>query len=337
MALVANTRLLFKEKPEGYPIPGKTTVYDDTPTIDLETVALNGGILLKTLCLSIDPSIRGKMGRGVYVPNEPVANYGLALVLRSENDRFKAGDYIEGIISFEQYSVVPNPPKALRVLKNDANLPWSLFVGILGMPGKTAYYGWKEYANPKKGEVLFVTTGAGPVGSLVIQLAKLDGLKVIGSAGSEEKVQFMKSLGADVAFNYKTTDTAAILAKEGPVDIYWDHVGGEVLDAALFHAANHARFIITGQSAGYNSEEGLAIKNIPLIIYKQVNLYGNFILGLEEKYHKEFEREMPPLVKNGTLKYLEDVTKGLEKSGEAILAQQKGANHGKSVVVVAEH
>ncbi|KAJ7582220.1 hypothetical protein C8J56DRAFT_1100634 [Mycena floridula] len=252
---------------------------------------------------------------------DSVANYGLALVLRSENDRFKAGDHIEGVISFEQYSVVPNPPKALRVLNNDTNLPWSLFVGILGMPGKTAYYGWKEYANPKKGEVLFVTTGAGPVGALVIQLAKLDGLKVIGSAGSEEK----------------TTDTAAILAKEGPVDIYWDHVGGEVLDAALFHAANHARFIITGQSAGYNRANGLAIKNIGLIVYEQVNLYGNLMLGLEEKYHEEFERGMPPLVKNGTLKYLEDVTKGLEKSGEAILAQQRGTNHGKSVVVVAEH
>ncbi|KAJ7575463.1 hypothetical protein C8J56DRAFT_1119399 [Mycena floridula] len=168
------------------------------------------------------------------------------------------------------------------------------------------------------GEVLFVTTG--PAGTLVIQLAKLDGLKAIGSAGAEEKVQFMESLGADVAFNYKTTNTAAILS-----------------DAALIHAANHARFIITGQTAGYNSGDGLPIKNIGLIIYKQVNLYGNFILGLEEKYHEEFEREMPLLVKNGTLRYLEDVTKGLEKSGEAILPQPEGMNPGKSVVVAAEH
>ncbi|KAJ7582175.1 alcohol dehydrogenase [Mycena floridula] len=337
MAPVRNARLIFKQIPEGYPVPGKTTVYDDTPTIDLETVALDRGILLKTLCLSIDPTIRGKMGRGVYVIDKPVTNFGLALVLRSENDRFKAGDHVEGIISFEQYSVVPDPPKALRVIKNEVNLPWSLYVGVLGMPGKTAYYGWKEYANPKKGEVLFVTTGAGPVGALVIQLAKLDGLKVIGSAGSEEKVQFMKSLGADVAFNYKTTDTAAVLAKEGPVDIYWDHVGGEVLDAALFHAANHARFIITGQIAGYNSANGLPIKNIGLIIYKQINLYGHFILGLEEKYHEAFEREMPLLFKNGTLKYSEHITKGLGSAGEAILAQQQGLNNGKSIVTVAEN
>ena len=126
-----------------------------------------------------------------------------------------------------------------RILENKEGLPWSVYIGVAGMPGtsfllangwtvmltrsaragQTAYNGWKEYADAKKGETVFVTTGAGPVGSMVIQLAKQDGLKVIASAGSEEKVQFMKSIGADVAFNYKTTSAAEVLAKEGPIDM----------------------------------------------------------------------------------------------------------------------
>ncbi|KAJ7599454.1 NAD(P)-binding protein [Mycena floridula] len=270
MAPITNARLTFKKKPEGYPIPGETTVYDDTPTIDLENVPLNGGILLKTLCLSIDPAIRGRMVsselciHGELLFFYRVTSWGLALVLRSESGLFETNDRVEGVISFEQYSVVSNP-QSLRIIKNEHNLPWSLYVGVLGMPGKTAYYGWKEYADPKKGEVLFVTTGAGPVGSLVIQLAKLDGIKVIASAGSDEKVEFMKSLGADVAFNYKTTDTATVLAKEGPLDIYWDHVGGEILDAALVAAGNHARFIETGMISAYNNVERLT--TLPTWLY----------------------------------------------------------------------
>ncbi|KAJ7582224.1 hypothetical protein C8J56DRAFT_1029082 [Mycena floridula] len=210
--------------------------------------------------------------------------------------------------SFEQYSVVSNPEsQRIRIIKNEANLPWSLYVGVLGMAGKTAYYGWKEYGNYKKSRQ---------------PTNKLDGLKVIASASSDEKVDFMKFLGIDVAFNYKTTDTAAVLAKEGPLDIYWDHVGSEVLDAALLNAVNHTRFIITGQIAGYNSGNNVSFKvnragtcfdcfetsssaqNIGLTIYKQCS---------------------------------EHITQGLENAGKAILDQQKGLNNGKSVMIVAEN
>lgn len=121
------------------------------------------------------------------------------------------------------------------------------------MPGKTADFGWKELSLAKKGEVAFVTAGAGPVGQLVIQLAKLDGLKVIASAGSDEKVEYLKTLGADVAFNYKTSKTAEVLDKEGPINVYWDNVGGETLEAAIDHAAVGARFIECGMISGYNN------------------------------------------------------------------------------------
>lgn len=130
------------------------------------------------------------------------------------------------------------------IIENKERIPWSAYVGVAGIPGETAYAAWKEYANVQQGDIVFVTAAAGPVGSFVVQLAKADGLKVIASAGSDEKCSFVKSIGADVVFNYKKTRTADVLAKEGPVTIYWDNVGGESLDAALQHAATGARFIV---------------------------------------------------------------------------------------------
>ena len=112
-------------------------------------------------------------------------------------------------------------------------------------PGQTAFYAWSEFSATKAGETVFVSAGAGPVGSFVIQIAKAQGLKVIASAGSEEKVNFIKSIGADVAFNYKTTNTLEVLQKEGPIDVYWDNVGGETLDAALATATTGARFLVS--------------------------------------------------------------------------------------------
>jgi len=223
----------------------------------------------------------------------------------------------------------------LRILKNEENLPWAAYVGVIGMPGQTAWVGWKEYAAPQKGDVVFVTTGAGPVGSFVIQLAKLDGLKVIASAGSDEKVEFIKSIGADVAFNYKTTSTWDVLKKEGPINIYWDNVGGETLDAALFNAAKGARFLECGMISQYNSAP-YALQNLMHIVRSELHLHG-FVVGTHlPKYREEFYREVPAKIARGEIKYIEDAKKGLEWAGHAILDVQQGKNHGKSVVIVAE-
>lgn len=183
----------------------------------------------------------------------------------------------------------------MRLIQNPYNLPWSNYVGVLGMPGQTAYFAWKEHAHPVKvsssplqvfltsgaesdvgqGETIFVSAGAGPVGSFVIQLAKLDGLRVIASAGSEEKVAFLKEIGADVVFNYKTENTLEILEREGGIDLcvafackdnlpnlradpgmnrYWDNVGGDTLAAALDAAHVSARFIASMLSLFKNRE-----------------------------------------------------------------------------------
>ncbi|KAF7333731.1 NAD(P)-binding protein [Mycena venus] len=359
MSPITNARVLFNSVPDGalflpshtvhpfyaplcsgYPVPGETTVYDTSQTIDLETAPLNGGFLLKTLVLSVDPYFRVIMRKTEGNANMTLlsqhsysahrcSGFGIAVVLRSENPDVGVGKHVYGFtIAHQEYSVVP-ALGALQIMEKHPNLPWSAYLGAAGMPGQTAYIGWKEFVNPKAGEVVFVTTGAGAVGSMVIQLAKQAGLKVIASAGSEEKVKFMQSIGADVAFNYKTTDTRAVLAKEGPIDIYWDNVGGEILDAALEFSAVHARFLQCGAISEYNS--GLqAPKNFHLIGERALHIHGVIMAHLPlAKYLPEFYATIPAKLASGELKYAEERTYGLEKMGGCDIGGAEGDEQGE--------
>lgn len=339
MAPVTNGKVLFNSIPEGFPEPGKTTIYDGSEQIDIDGVALNGGLLVKMLSLSIDPYMRGRMRRPEvksYSPafdlGKPITGYAVGVVLRSENPKVQAGQHLYGMLPYQNYIILPGID-GCRVIDGDnkQGLPWSYFVGVCGMPGKTAYMAWKEYSQAKKGEIAFVSGGAGPVGSFVIQLAKAAGMKVIASAGSEEKIEFMKSVGADVAFNYKTSNTLEVLRKEGPIDVYWDNVGGETLDAALETANVGARFIECGMISGYNNG-GVPIKNLMHVVAKSISMHGFIVFRLEGKYSDDFYATVPEMVANGTIKSKEHVYNGLETVGQAILDVQKGANKAKVVV-----
>ncbi|KAJ7749803.1 alcohol dehydrogenase [Mycena maculata] len=341
MAPITNARVLFAAVPKDFPIPGETTVHDTSAKIDLETVPLNGGFLIKTLVLSIDPYMRGRMRPAgtksyseAFTLGAPIDGYGVCVVLRSENSAVAPGTFVYGTFPHQQYTVLPNP-QALTFLEKDPKLPWTVYVGAAGMPGQTAFCGWKEFSHAKKGETAFVTTGAGPVGSMVIQLAKREGLKVIASAGSDEKVEFMKEIGADVAFNYKTTDTRAVLAREGPVDVFWDNVGGDILDAALENTAIHGRHTFNPRPAGYNTGYQ-GIKNMHEVFARSLTISGILVFRLQYKYAEEFYATIPRALGAGKIKYREDVSRGLETVGDMILRVQEGRNTGKAVVVVSE-
>ncbi|KAF8158806.1 hypothetical protein K438DRAFT_1942587 [Mycena galopus ATCC 62051] len=341
MAPVTNARVIFNAIPKDFPIPGETTVHDTTQTIDLDGVPLNGGFLIKTLVLSVDPYMRGRMHgpeKKSYQPpfplGVPLVGFGVGVVLRSENPSIAAGKYVYGLIPHQQYSIISDTQFVGPIEKNP-KLPWSAFLGAAGMPGKTAYFGWREYSHAKKGETAFVTTGAGPVGSMVIQLAKRDGLKVIASAGSDEKVKFMKEIGADVAFNYKTTNTREVLEREGPIDVYWDNVGGEILEAALDNANIYGRFLECGMISGYNTGHQ-GIKNLNQLYGKSLTMSGVLWFRLAPKYDKEFYQVVPALLASGEFKFSEDVSRGIETVGDVILRVQQGKNTGKAVVIVAD-
>ncbi|KAF7292628.1 NAD(P)-binding protein [Mycena indigotica] len=365
--LANSTLLLNRSQPAEYPIPGETTVYDESAQIDTATVALNGGFLVKTLVLSIDPFLRNRMRdpqakdpsrRGNsqgYKLGEPIDGFGVGVIVRSEVPDLPEGKHVYGFIrfpAFQEYTIFP-PSAQLRIIEKHPDLQWSVYVGAAGMPGQTAYGGWKEHAGAKAGEVLFVTTGAGPVGSFVIQLAKQAGLKVIASAGTEEKLAFMKSIGADVVFNYKTTDTRAVLEKEGPVDIYWDNVGGDILDVTLENTAIYARILVRatayyalfavltvipqlcGAMSGYNTGY-VPVKNLNMAYARSLSLYGVAVARLAPIYAERFYDEVPAKLASGEIKYTEEKSYGLDKVGDVLLAVQKGTNKAKAVIIVAE-
>lgn len=202
--------------------------------------------------------------------------------------------------------------------------------------GLTAFAGWEEFSNAKKGDTVFVSTAAGAVGSIVVQLAQNQGLKIIGSAGSDDKVKYLKQLGVDVAFNYKTTDTREALKKDGPVDIYWDNVGRDTLDAAVENATSGARVIICGAMSSYNGETTAGVKNLIHVTFKSIVLYGLSYFDIAHKHDAKFKETVIPKLADGTFKYLEDRKFGLDKAPQAILDVQNGANFGKSVIVVGD-
>ncbi|KAJ2928279.1 hypothetical protein H1R20_g8815, partial [Candolleomyces eurysporus] len=344
MTSVVNGRVLFNSIPKASIEPGKTLIVDKSETIDPEKATLNGGILLKIVILSVDPYMRTLMNapdpkKGLlhtYTPGQPIAGLGIAEVVRTETDEVKVGDRVHGFMPFQNYLILPGLAAGVtpyKVLENKFNLPWTYFVGVLGLTGQTAYMAWKEFANAKEGETVFVTSGAGAVGSIVIQIAKKQGLKVIASAGSEEKLKYMKSLGADVVFNYKTTQTAEVLGREGPIDIYWDNVGGETLDAALLAANFKARFIECGLMASFGGKPA-PIQNFEHAIAKNITIYGFTLTPIYPKYEKEFYDTWPELVANGEVKHKEHLFHGLEGVEQGIIAFQDGSNVGKAVIVL---
>ncbi|KAG9084312.1 hypothetical protein FRC07_013673, partial [Ceratobasidium sp. 392] len=244
MAPTSNACAVFNEVPNGYPVVGKTIV-TKAETIDLDTIPLNGGTLVKTLYLSLDPYLRGMMrdpSIKSYSPAYQIGNsiwgWALVSVIRSEKSGVNVGDihlvsnYLTFDAAFQQYAVL-SADHLLRVVPKHKDVPLTAYLSVLGMPGMTAFYGLETIGKPQAGEVIYVSSGASAVGSLVVQLSKAKGLKVIASASTDDKIQFLKSIGTDVAFNYKTDSVVDVLAKEGPIDLYWDNVGGSTLEAAL--------------------------------------------------------------------------------------------------------
>ncbi|KAB5591573.1 hypothetical protein CTheo_5002 [Ceratobasidium theobromae] len=269
---------------------------------------------------------------------KPLKGYGVARVLRSEKEGIKPGDSIcapGGNMPFQQYNVLPAQIQ-VEVIEEKDNLPLSLYVGVLGMPGKTAFYGLQYIGQPKKGETIYVSTGAGPVGATVSQLAKQAGLKVIASTGSDEKVEFLKSIGVDVAFNYKKNKVSDVLAKEGPIDIYWDNVGGESLEDAIEACNDFGRIVCCGAITAYNGGTPHPIRaSFP---FGRLTIRGFIMWELEAQVGKpeSFYEKVAPLVASGKIKWHEQIYEGLDKAGDVILAVQKGDNTAKAIVKVAD-
>eukprot|EP01119_Soliformovum_irregulare_P003721 TRINITY_DN1473_c0_g1_i1.p1 TRINITY_DN1473_c0_g1~~TRINITY_DN1473_c0_g1_i1.p1 ORF type:complete len:354 (-),score=112.66 TRINITY_DN1473_c0_g1_i1:11-1072(-) len=351
--MTTNGRVIFKEVPEALPVPGRHLAYEEE-TIDLDKIELkDGGLVLRNLWLSLDPYLRGKMRKAdvasysaAFEIGQPIGNFAVSEVVRSNNSEFKVGDITYGIVRFEHYTVVPsaNAVKARNLTQchgtRDGKIPLSYYVGALGMPGQTAFYGLEEIGNIKPGETLFISAAAGAVGQLVGQIGKLKGAYVVGAAGDDEKVKFLTEIGFDAAFNYKKGNITDLLNEHCPkgIDVYWENVGGEILEAVLAKANTFARIIACGMISQYNlpADQKYGVKNLMYIVGKQIRFQGFIVGSLHEKYAEQFWREIEPAIRDGKLKVKEDVAIGLEKAPEAFVGMLEGKNFGKQVIKVAD-
>jgi NADPH-dependent curcumin reductase CurA len=255
---MVNKTLIFKKIPTGVPVPGEHLAVEDRP-IDLDGPPPPGGLLVEVLYASFDPYMRGKMHDAsaksyspAYEINGPISGACIAVVLKSDRDDIAAGETVLAIMPLAQFAAVDASTHVTKV-QNPHGLDLAMFLGPLGMPGLTAYSGLYGIGKPKEGETLFVSSAAGGVGQLVGQIAKHEGLRVIGSVGSDDKLNYLvDELGFDGGFNYKKESAFDALPRLAPdgVDIYFDNVGGEQLDAALAHMNESGRIPVCGMVSG---------------------------------------------------------------------------------------
>ncbi|KUJ24232.1 NAD(P)-binding protein [Mollisia scopiformis] len=349
--MVQNKALIFKKIPEGLPVPGKDLVVE-TREFDLEQAPPSGGVTTKNFYASLDPYQRGRLRSPEiksysppYTLGQPLNNNVVAKIIKSDNPKFKAGDLVSGSISFEEYSAVSKEmvDATFKKIDNPYNLDLMTFTGALGMPGMTAYSSFYEIGKPQKGETMFVSAASGAVGQLVGQLGKHAGLKVIGSVGSDEKLDFIiKELNFDGGFNYKKEkpiDALKRLAPEG-IDIYYENVGGEQLEAAIDCMNNFGRIIACGMVSEYNKapNEKYGIKNLMLVVGKRLKMQG-FIQGDENmapKYREERDKNVAKWLHEGTFKAKVSVTDGIDNAAEGLVGMLQGKNFGKAVLKIAD-
>jgi NADPH-dependent curcumin reductase CurA len=293
-------------------------------------------VLVRNLFMSVDPYMRGRMNAGKsYVPpfelGKPLEGGAVGEVLESRAKEFTPGDAVTSNAGWREYFVAS--PKALRSVSREVQ-PLSVYLGALGMTGMTAWVGLKV-GEVKAGDVIFISGAAGAVGSVAGQLAKLRGCRVIGSAGSAEKVKFLREECAfDVAFNYKVGPVLEHLHREAPdgIDVYFDNVGGKTLEAALAVLRMHGRIIACGGIAGYNEETPQpGPSNLFTIITKRLTMQGLIVLDWLDR-QAEFEKEVGGYFTAGKVKHKETVVKGIDNAVDAFLALFHGQNVGKMVV-----
>jgi NADPH-dependent curcumin reductase CurA len=314
---------------------GKPTLADFALR-EIELPPLGEGMIrVRNLWLSVDPYMRGRMNdvKSYVAPfalGEPMEGGAIGEVIESQAEGIAVGDLVQHMAGWRDEAVLP--ARAVNKLPAVAVEPQK-FLGVLGVPGATAWYGLFDVANARAGDIVFVSAAAGSVGSAVVQIAKAKGMTVIGSAGGAEKCDYVRSLGADHVIDYKAEPILNALGAAAPdgIDVYFDNVGGDHLDAALAAARNHARFAICGMIGGYNDPTAPSFRFIMRTIAARIRIQGFLITDYLGRLG-EFYSEMMPLVASGAVTSRETVVEGLEAAPEAFLGLFEGANIGKMLV-----
>jgi NADPH-dependent curcumin reductase CurA len=338
----ANKKIILASRPTGMPTLANFEIVEAEMPQPKE-----GEVLIRTLYLSVDPYMRGRMNdRKSYVPpfalNEVITGGVIGEVVESRADAFKAGDIVTGLLGWQLYSVAKGDQATVTsIRKVDPKLaPVTTALGILGMPGLTAYFGLLEIGQPAAGETVVVSGAAGAVGTVVCQIAKIKGCRVVAIAGSDEKNRYLiNELGVDAAINYKTAPDLKQSLKDGcptGVDIYFDNVGGELSDGVIALINNRARIVICGQISLYNLEKPDTGPRVqPYLLVNSALMKGFIVSDYAERF-PEGIKQLGQWFAEGKLKYAENIVEGFENTPQAFLGLFAGENLGKQLVKVAD-
>ena len=296
---------------------------------------------MRSLYLSVDPYMRGRIGgqNGYAKPVDPgsvMIGDVAGQVMESNDPRLAKGDFVEGQLGWQEYAVAA--AKTLRKIDPKVG-PVTTSLYVLGMPGMAAYFGLLDICRPQPGESVVISGAAGAVGSLVGQIAKIKRCRVIGIAGSDEKVQYLTGdLGFDSAFNYKTTpDYEAKLRELAPngVDVYFDNVGGPITDAAIARLNQRARVAVCGQISLYNSETPeMGPRWLSQLIVKQAKVEGFLVRQFSDRFEEAY-KQLGNWLRDGKIRYRESIVEGIENAPKAFIGMMEGHNIGKQLVKIA--
>ena len=335
--MARNQQILLDNRPQG------EATASNFKLAESETPALKDGeVLVRHHYLSLDPYMRGRMNDSKsYAASQPLGEVMIGgtvgEVVESRHPKFQAGDRVVGMGGWQQYSVVDgNEPGMLRKV-DTTHVPLSYYLGAVGMPGVTAWYGLVKIINPKAGETVVVSAATGAVGSAFAALAKARGCRVVGIAGGVEKCNYaVKELGFDVCIDYREHSDVKAMSKAlkeacpNGIDGYFENVGGYILDAVLLRANAFARVAVCGMIAGYDGQP-LPLQNPALILINRMKVEG-FIVSEHMEVWPEALTELGGLVAQGKLRPRESIAQGIENAPEAFLGLLKGKNFGKQLV-----
>jgi len=301
-----------------------------------------GEILVRTLYLSVDPTQRGWMEMDTYMPavgiGEVMRAGGVGRVVRSNAPAFAPGDLVSGLVGWQDYAVM-GPTGFVAPFKLPPGVPPTMALSALGLTGLTAYFGLLEIGKPKETETVVVSGAAGATGMIVGQIAKIKGCRAIGIAGGPDKCSFLtQELGYDAAIDYKSEDVAARLRELCPkgIDVYFDNVGGDILEAALGNLAMHARVVLCGAISGYNDMRNTrGPRNYMNLLIQRSRMEGFIVTDFAAKFG-DAVRELATWAAAGRIKDRVDVVEGLEQAPAALRRLFTGANVGKQLVKVAD-
>ncbi|MGA8233994.1 MAG: NADP-dependent oxidoreductase [Candidatus Acidiferrales bacterium] len=300
-----------------------------------------GELVVKILYISLDPAMRGWMNEGKsYIASVAIGEVMRALalgrVISSKNSKFAAGDHVYGVLGVQEYAVT-NGNGLTKV--DSAIAPLPVYLGALGVPGMTAYFGLLEVGQPQAGQTVVVSGAAGAVGTVVGQIAKIKGCHVVGIAGGAEKCNYVvRDLGFDAAIDYKSENVCAAVHQHCPmgVDVYFDNVGGDILDAVLTQIARGARVVICGAISQYCSTTGIkGPSNYLSLLVNRASMKGMVVFDYADRY-QQAAVEMAGWIAAGKLKSREDIVEGFETFPETLLKLFKGENIGKLMLKVAD-